>query len=483
MEQGYDRYRATSRRMMRRIERHWQITIAASLIGLAIAAVGAFFYVRARDVLQEEIRERLRGIAAAAALQIDGDRIDRITGPQDMESADFSFIIEQLDRLRELPDIRFAYILRRTDDPMMLSFVADADLALTPMQLDRNGNGAVDPDEEAGYPGELYDITDIPALHQDAFAAPTVDRDVTVDQWGTLVSGYAPIRSFTSGEVVAVLGVDMRADVFSQSSHRIFSRFALVIVLLAGVFVAGFVMVTAEERQIGVLKKMNNERSGLLRLTFHQLGEPLTIMKWSLETLRDETENTQLKKLVDEHVACMDEGLGRLNSIIDTLQLAEKVDLNTLEYIPIESSIREIIDNAVGEWASAAETSKISIVQDVDDLRMPLDRTMISLVLRQLIVNAIEYSHEGGNVHIRASKNKHHLTVSISDSGCGIPRSEMPHLFEKYRRASNAHLKKPDGNGLGLYISKGIVERAGGTIWVESIEGRGTTVSFTLPVR
>ena len=82
------------------------------------------------------------------------------------------------------------------------------------------------------------------------------------------------------------------------------------------------------------------------------------------------------------------------------------------------------------------------------------------MALRQLIVNAIEYSDDSAVITIRAIARRHDVLVSVEDHGCGIPKDEMDHLFEKYHRASNAHLKKPDGNGLGLYIVKGIIEKA-----------------------
>ncbi len=433
--------------------------------------------------MQDEIRERLRSTAAAAALHIDGDLLDAIDSAEDVDDPVYKFIVRRLDELRTLPNIRFVYILRTTNDPMMLSFVADADGALTDQQLDRNGNGHVDSFEEPGYPGELYDISDIPALQGEAFDTPTVDKNVTIDQWGLLVSGYAPIRRFSTGEVVAVLGVDMEAADFFRVSQRIFSPVALILVLFTAIAAAALVVMFSKQRQIEILKRINGERSGLLRLTFHQLGEPLTIMKWSLESLRDETSSPQLQKLVTDHIVCMDEGLGRLNSIIDTLQLAEKIDLNTLEYLPVESSLLDLVNNTIGEWESSLQKRGQHIDVSVDpNLRMPLDRTMIGLVLRQILINAIEYSDDHTTIAIRAQGHKRHVHVTVEDHGCGIPRAEMQNLFEKYRRASNAHLKKPDGNGLGLYIVKGIIEKAGGSIWVESIEGRGTNVNFTLPL-
>jgi signal transduction histidine kinase len=462
--------------------KRWPIIALSIFIATMIAVMGSLFFLRARDMMQAQLQQRLENIAASAALFINGDALDAIHTPKDKTNPVFIDIVARLKSMRSLQDVSFTYIMRRTDDPMMLQFVADADSLSTDAEMDANQNGVVDPDEAASNPGDLYDVSAFPPLLGPAFEHPASDREITYDQWGTLISGYAPIRR-SDGSVVGILGIDMKADKYTVLSQSAFSPLALMFVILLGVLIAGGIVVLWERRQIGILNKINAERSGLLKLTFHQLGEPLTIMKWSLETLREETENHELKAIVDEHVLCMDEGLGRLNSIIDTLQWAEKVDLGTLQYIPVHASLKNLLENAVGEWQSSIEKRKQTVtVLLKKDISFPFDHNMISLVLRQLLQNAVEYSPDGSTIIVRVTTNRKQAIIAVEDQGCGIPKDDMDHLFEKYRRASNAPTHKPDGNGLGLYIARGIVERAGGKIFVESIEGSGTKVSITLPL-
>jgi signal transduction histidine kinase len=468
--------------MRKRINRPWPAYVLALVIAVSIIGVGLIFFLQARSVMRQEIRNRLSTTAAAAAINIDGDMLDRIRVPRDAETLEYRYVLATLGKIRSLPDIRFAYILRRTDDPNVLAFVADANAALSEQQLDVNGNKHVDSNEEASYPGEIYDISNVRALKKEAFMRPTADQEITYDQWGALVSGYAPIYR-KNGSISAVLGIGMRADDFQRDSQTVFSPFVLFFVFGIAVIFATYIALQWERRQVNALRRINSERSGLLRLTFHQIGEPLTIMKWSLETLREQTENSQLKALVDDHILCMDEGLGRLNSIIDTLQLAEKVDLDTLEYLPKPGSLRSVIDNTVNEWQSSLKKHHQTLTVDMkEDITLPMDQSLLSLVLRQLVVNAIEYSDEGGAITVVVRRQARSVLITVHDNGCGIPPQDMQNLFEKYRRASNAHLKKPDGNGLGLYIAKGIIEKAGGKIRVDSWLGKGTAVSFFLPL-
>jgi len=462
----------------------WQLIVVTLTVMAAIIVMSVYFFNRTSVIMREQLKEKMTAIASATAAHIDGDLLDQINGAGSMDSPFFYDIVSTLNATRDsAPGIRFAYILRKTQDPMLLEFVADADALATEQELDVNGNGTVDPDEEGSYPGDIYEIAEIPELQGEAFERATASKDIYVDQWGHLISGYAPVRRFSTGEINAVLAIDMTADEFIAESYGAFSPAALLVLLALGTLASVLVYALFENRRIIFLEKINAERSGLLRLTFHQLGEPLTIMKWSLESLRDETENPELKKLVEEHVICMDEGLGRLNSIIDTLQLAEKVDLNTLEYMPVPTSLRALVDNAVTEWTSSLHkrNQQMHVLMN-EDVMLPIDKTLLMLVFRQILVNAIEYAEEGTEVSISVERRLRHVEITVSDEGCGIPADDMPHLFEKYRRASNAHLKKPDGNGLGLYIAKGIIEKAGGRIWVKSEEKKGTSVTFTLPL-
>lgn len=464
-----------------RFWKRWPIVTVAVTIGLSIAITGVLFYVHSQKVMQQQLRSRLESIAAVAALGIDGDTLDVIHTRADMNKPGYRELAGKLDKLRSIANINFAYILRRTEKPDVLQFVADADSLKSPSELDHNRSGIVDADEEASYPGDEYEIHEMPALSE-AFLHPSSDPTVTYDQWGALYSGYAPIHRRSTGAVNAVLGIDMRANEFIQASTTIFSPLDLVGVILAGLVSSVLIIVLWEYRQISILHKLNAERSSLLKLTFHQLGEPLTIMKWSLETLRDETHDERLRKIVDDHVVCMDEGLGRLNTIIDTLQMAEKVDLNTLQYIAVPTSLKTLIQNAIGEWESSLAKREQTVEFAMDhDITLSCDHTLIRLVLRQLLENAIEYSPARTNILLNVLARKQDVLITVEDHGFGIPKADIDHLFEKYRRASNAGKHKPDGNGLGLYIANGIIQKAGGKIWVESIEGSGTKVGFTLP--
>ena len=117
----------------------------------------------------------------------------------------------------------------------------------------------------------------------------------------------------------------------------------------------------------------------------------------------------------------------------------------------------------------------------VDGLEVLCDRDRILQVLANLLGNAIKFCETGDTITLRAERRDGDVLIAVSDTGPGIPRNELDKIFEAYRTIEHARHGRT-GTGLGLYITKGIVERHGGRIWVESELGAGTTFFLTLPL-
>ncbi len=131
-----------------------------------------------------------------------------------------------------------------------------------------------------------------------------------------------------------------------------------------------------------------------------------------------------------------------------------------------------------------ADQKSITIKNDVpESLIIFADKSMISTVLRNLISNAIKFTREGGEVVVSARQNPKDILVSIKDNGIGIAPGRAKQLFSFDTNISTPGTNKEKGTGLGLILSKEFVEKHGGSIWVESEEGKGSTFYFTLPVR
>ncbi|MDO8648804.1 MAG: ATP-binding protein [Candidatus Peregrinibacteria bacterium] len=449
---------------------------------VSVLVAGSLFFVRGRAMMETQLKERLRATAAVAVLQFDAEEIANLPRTNQPENAAYRDAVIRLGRIRqEIPGVHYAYIMRRTDDPMTLQFVADADAFATDVDLDRDKNGTVEEDEEASFAGDPYDISEIPALQGEAFLRPTVDEDITVDQWGTLISGYAPIRR-AGGEVVAVLGLDMDAEEFQALSHSIFSPIALLLFLAAGSAIAAVIVVSLARRRMAMLRELSDGKSSLMSLTSHQLGSPLTIFKWSVEALRDRSKKESLERAVKEHIARMDEGIERMDSVLTALQDADRIQSGTLGYHPQKLSLNATVRDVLRTLPAVQKMKRKIALTLGKDVTMPIDRKLLAGVLRELIDNALNFSPERSVITIRTVRRADEVQFCVIDHGCGIPAKEIPHIFEKFVRGSKAVKLQPNGNGLGLYIAKGIIERAGGRMWITSVEGKGTTVCFTLRI-
>lgn len=467
---------------------HWrknvQLWVFAGVILAVLAGVGIVFFVRGQRLMEMQLRENLRMVAAVSTHQFDGDVLKSLHGKDAIESPMFPAVVRGLRAIRrDMPAIRFAYLMRRTDDANVLEFIADADSLATPAELDRNGNGTVEEDEEASYPGDSYDASDAPALSVDAFEGPSVDPEITYDQWGALISGYAPIRD-GSGSVVAVLGIDMVADDFVALSQQLFSPIAFLLFLLGSLGFTAYIIFFVWRRRIDSLRRIDEERKGIMLLASHQLGTPLTIFKWSLESLMDSKARQCLgEEAFSEYVANVTEGIARLEGILRELRRATDVEEGKLPYRPEDVRLSELIIK-VGQTAKPyLEQSNHTLRLDLDDnVRLHVDPQLMSAVIRELLDNAATFSKPRSTIVITTRATNESAEIDVSDTGCGIPAKDLPQIFNKFYRAANAYVWKPDGAGLGLFIARGIVEMAGGTIRIESKEAKGTTVTVTLPL-
>ncbi len=164
----------------------------------------------------------------------------------------------------------------------------------------------------------------------------------------------------------------------------------------------------------------------------------------------------------------------------DLVDLAS-IQVGKLAVVPAVVSLAPMIDEACEEHEATALATGVRLFADCEsDLRIFADRSRVLRVLGNLLGNALRFTAAGGQVVIRGQAADADALISVSDTGCGIAAEELSTLFEPYRTiARNGH----SGSGLGLFIARGIVERHGGRIWIDSRENVGTTVFFTLPRR
>lgn len=220
-------------------------------------------------------------------------------------------------------------------------------------------------------------------------------------------------------------------------------------------------------------------RENFTNIVVHELRAPLTSIKGSAELLKsNEISDDEKEKMLQIILASSERMLNDVNQLLD----AARIQAGKLETDMKEASLTEIIDERVKMFRILAEKRHISVLFHKDDV-LPVfmfDPLRIGQIMNNLLSNAIKYNHDGGEVKIEAVVDGNKVKVSVSDNGLGIPKELQDKLFSKFYQTSALH--RGIGTGLGLYISKAIVEAHGGSISVNSEEGRGTTVTFILPM-
>jgi two-component system OmpR family sensor kinase/two-component system sensor histidine kinase BaeS len=220
----------------------------------------------------------------------------------------------------------------------------------------------------------------------------------------------------------------------------------------------------------------------------HEIRNPLAVLQSNVEAVIDgvlPATPENLQPLLDQTQL-----LSRLVEDLRTLTLA---DAGQLSLDKTETDLAALARSVITQFSASADSKSIALESSIpDDLPvLTLDPQRIAQVLGNLISNAIRHTPENGEIKVEVRRwkldsNNPRLTstiqVTVSDSGSGIPPDSLPHLFDRFYRVDKSRSRSHGGTGLGLAIAKQLVEAHGGKIWVESEEGKGTNVKFTLPI-
>ena len=228
------------------------------------------------------------------------------------------------------------------------------------------------------------------------------------------------------------------------------------------------------------LRKLEAIRRDFISNVSHELRTPISSLKALAETLyegaiddpsvsRDFLERINIEV---DRLARMVQELGELSRIESSEVCLEKtlVDLT------------DVVERAVGRLGAQASRAGINLEIEPHPAlpRVMAEEDRVEQVLVNLIHNAIKFTSAGGEIHVSARVEDDKILVSVADTGIGIPAEDLPRIFERFYKVDKA--RTGGGTGLGLAIAKHIIEAHGGKIWTESVEGKGSTFNFTLPV-
>ncbi|MCI0554352.1 MAG: ATP-binding protein [Anaerolineae bacterium] len=234
-------------------------------------------------------------------------------------------------------------------------------------------------------------------------------------------------------------------------------------------------------RDVTQLKEIDTLKSDFVATVSHDLRSPLTLMRGYATMLEMAGAlNEQQKSYAKMIVQGVDNMAKLVNNLLDLGRIDFGVGLQ-VESIPV----LDILERVTGSLQMHAKQKHISLgVEIPKDMphAIEADQSLLHQAIYNLVENALKYTPDGGEVMIELQTSASALTFAVQDSGIGIPKSDLPRLFEKFYRGTNREALAQRGTGLGLAIVKSIAERHGGKVWVESELGKGSTFHLQVPL-
>jgi len=233
------------------------------------------------------------------------------------------------------------------------------------------------------------------------------------------------------------------------------------------------------QHSVDQMSQLDRMKSGFIGIASHELRTPLGLILGHATFLR-EVVQPEYRPQLDIIVR---NGL-RLKEIIDDLAKMDNVQrgLATVRARPI--SIKRVVEEVADAFQQEAKQKGLSMRPDTpkDDLLVEGDSSKIAVALSNMVKNSITFTDPGGHIIIVAKSIPGYVQVSVLDDGIGIPPKDLPHIFERFYQVESHLTRKHGGMGLGLSVTKVIIEMHGGRIWAESVEGKGSNITFLLPI-
>lgn len=233
---------------------------------------------------------------------------------------------------------------------------------------------------------------------------------------------------------------------------------------------------------------IDRAKSEFVSLASHQLRTPLSTMGWYAQMMLA-GDAGKITKSQKEFLNEIEDSNKRMVELVDSLLNTSRIELGTFSIQPQEVNILETAKSMLKELDPQVNEKKIKLAVKLPK-KIPkymADPKLLRIIFQNLLTNAVKYTPEKGKVSLNLEiidqkKKNGYFLLTVEDSGFGIPKDEQHKIFTKMFRATNAQKKTIDGNGLGLYLVKSILDHAGGRVWFTSAENKGTTFFVELPL-
>jgi PAS domain S-box-containing protein len=270
-------------------------------------------------------------------------------------------------------------------------------------------------------------------------------------------------------------------DYLAVGRHRISGKDLDLSIAVAPIESNGIVGAVLVMRDITALQELDRKKDEFLSVASHELRTPLTTIKGytqllaqSINELAPVDRSTYITAVLGE--------VERMMGLISELLDVSRIETNRLQLQIRSIPWKDFLQRQVAAFRVQNPKRDLSLSLPSEDVAVSVDPDRMRQVVDNLLSNALKYSAEGTPIEVLVEIEERQLSTTIIDHGIGIPKDELPQLFERFHRARNVSSRYYGGLGLGLYIARAIVEAHGGKIIVNSVEGEGSTFALKLPL-
>jgi signal transduction histidine kinase len=228
-------------------------------------------------------------------------------------------------------------------------------------------------------------------------------------------------------------------------------------------------------------RELEQHKDEFIVMASHELKTPVASLKAYAQFLQ-----RRYAKAGDEESARllmkMDAQVNKLTSLIDDLLDVARIKERKLQFHEAYFSFDELVDEIIEEVQRVTAKHKI-LREGLAKKTVYGDKDRIGQVITNFLSNAITYSADSTEIMVKTSATNQRVTLAVQDFGLGIAKEKQPYVFERFYRVAGTTERTHPGLGIGLYVSREIIKRQGGSIWVKSEKGKGSTFGFTLPLK
>jgi two-component system, OmpR family, phosphate regulon sensor histidine kinase PhoR len=235
---------------------------------------------------------------------------------------------------------------------------------------------------------------------------------------------------------------------------------------------------------VTALRRLERIRTEFIDNLSHELRTPLANIRLLTEMLTDELASADVPQRVRDRVATIDVESGHLAQMVNELLDLSRIEQATSQVRADDVAVEPLVAGTLDRLRTFADRQHVELRSEVptDLPHIRGEEERLGQLLVNLLHNAIKFSPDGGVVTVGAEQDRGMVVVSVVDQGEGIPKAEQSRVFERFYKVDRARQRGQGGTGLGLAIARHIAEAHGGRIWVESADGAGTTLRFSIPI-